>query len=254
MGNLYKKHNYINKNLNTINDLMIREYDMKSAGLNILHNKGVFNDKEYKMLLSKPKYDRNYLIGKFLQVNKQYNKLLMDTFIDIRKKFFELNNIEDEDILSIKKDAIFTIDKECKNLEFDNYKFEFKNEYTTYLQFNNKEFYLNKYTKEMDVKGFSEETKEFQKDYYFKLIKDIMLLGNNKDEIFKVLIEFKYKLLNYELPMEYYKDIDSNSYLLLFNKVSLMGVDSLNQEDTDLKMLFINNNLSVINMLCNYYL
>ena len=81
-----------------------------------------------------------------------------------------------------------------------------------------------------------------------------MLLGNNKDEIFKVLIEFKYKLLNYELPMEYYKDIDSNSYLLLFNKVSLMGVDSLNQEDTDLKMLFINNNLSVINMLCNYYL
>ena len=74
--------------------------------------------------------------------------------------------------------TIFTIDKECKNLEFDNYKFEFKNEYTTYLQFNNKEFYngnfLNTDIKNFLDKYFSKEIgliEEYNKNNYNKVKK-----------------------------------------------------------------------------------
>lgn len=253
MGVLYKKHNYINKDINIITDIFIREYDLKSAGLNILYNKGIFKDKEYDILLKKEKFQRNYLIGKFLQNNPYCNKILMDTFIEIRKKFFELNNLEDTDILSIKKDAIFTIDKECKNLEFDNYQFVSKGKFTNFVQFNQKEFYYNKYTENFEIKGYSEETKNFQKNYYFNLLKNIIKLSNKKDEIFKILIEIKSDLLEYKLPLEYYKDIDSNMYLFKFNGISLIGSNSL-PNDIDKKILFINNNVSFINTLCNIYL
>lgn len=250
MSILYKKHNYLNKNISLIRDINIREYDIKSAGLNILHNLKVFTDEEYNNLLNMEKYNRNYLIGKFLQANPKYNTVMMDEFINIRKKFFELNNLEDDDVLSIKKDSIVTLDKECDNLIFDNYEFISKEEYNIYLQFNKKEFYYNKYTKELNVKGYSKETKEFQKNYYFKLLTNLFDNIKDKDEIFRILVNFKNDLLFYNLPIEYYKDIDFNLYLLKMNNYEMGAIPYL-PSDSNKKLLFINNNVSFINTLCS---
>lgn len=49
-------------------------------------------------------------------------KTLNDKFVEVRKWFFENNDIQDDDILSIKKDAIITT-KRCLATEFDNIRF-----------------------------------------------------------------------------------------------------------------------------------
>lgn len=206
------KHNYINKHIEIIRDVKIREYDIKSAGLNILYNRGYVDKEEYEMLLSMPKLERNVIIGKWLRDNPEINAVMMNEFVRIRKIFFEMNEISDDEILSIKKDAIFIVDRELTNLKFENYEFTCREEFTDYIFMDKKEYYYNKYTDELEVKGFPKEVKEFQQEYFFKLIKKLLKLGKDKKEIFRTLIEFKTDFLERTLPKQYYRSVATNLY------------------------------------------
>lgn len=238
MSTLWRKHNYTNKKINIIRDIMIREYDMKMAGLNILYTKGYVDDEAFNKLKNmKNKIARDTIIGKWLRNNNEVNKVMMDEFIEIRKQLFELNDLSDDDIISIKKDAVFIVDKNIKHLKIsDNYEFRIKNEFTDFMYLSDIEFYYNKYTDKLDVKGLSKEAKEYQENYYFKLIKDLFKCGKDKDKIFTLLIEFKYNFQNFKLDKGYYKLIQQPVYPFklagnlvyrdeipneLFNKISL---------------------------------
>ena len=252
MSTLYRKHNYVNKNIDIIRDMSIREYDIKSAGLNILYTEGYIGDDEYKALSNMDKLKRNIVIGKWLRENSEINKVMMDEFIKIRKMFFEGNDLVDDDILSIKKDAIFVLDKTLSNLEFGNYVFVEKEVFTSYLHLNKQEeYYYNKYTDNLVVKGFSDDIKSFQKDYYFKLVSSLLKNAKDKDKLFEILIEFKDDYLSKNLPKEYYKDIHENLYL--FNlKGNILGRDDISNDLFE--HVYIEPNLKYINLLINKFL
>lgn len=229
---------------------MIREYDIKAAGPTILLNKNYFTKEEYDKLLSMDNLTRNILVGNWLRINKDVNKVMMDEFIEIRKMFFDKNELEDYDIISIKKDAIFVIDKDLNNLEFGVYKFVKKNEYTDYLYVDGKEFYYNKYTNKLDVKGCSKESKEIQMKLYFSLIIELFKM-KNKNDIFKKLIEFKDDYLNYNLPKDFYRTIETNQF-----PFKLAGGLVYMEEipDVILNKVNINSNLIFINMIISIFL
>ena len=250
MSVLYTKHNYTRKDITIIRNTMIREYDIKSAGLNILYNKEYVDEETYNHLMSIDKLERNIIIGKWLRENTSVNKEMMDEFIRIRKAFFEMNNLEDDNVLAIKKDAIFVIDRVLSGLQFENYLFVAKDEYTDFILMNKKEYYYNKYTNELVVKGFSQETKEFQKDYYFLLIKTLLNIPNPKDR-FKCLIIFKDDFLNRRLSKEYYKSIESNAYLFKMAG-SLLGMDDI--PDNLLPKVFLGYNIAFINYLISIFI
>ena len=60
------------------------------------------------------KEGNNVYVG-FKNNGNDFNYVLSKAFKDMRKQFFIANGIEDSDILSIKKDAIFVIKKRCRN-------------------------------------------------------------------------------------------------------------------------------------------
>lgn len=212
---LYKKHNYLNKGITFINKSIITEYDMKNAGIEILRFNDIIKEKDYDYLMSLSKLQRNVVVGKFLRENSDVNSLLMEGFIEVRRAFFETNNIDDDDVLSIKKDAIFLINKTPKQTKLNEF-FEFrpKNNYNSYILINNKEHYYSSNEDKLDVKGYAKGIYENQKDYLFKFLKECLelKLNNNDTELFRKLILFKDDFISRNLDNEFYRDIITNKF------------------------------------------
>ena len=84
---------------------------MRNAGFNL--------SREFKLLpkdkldeLGKMKKDyRTIEIGKIQRKNPKFKEQLAQAFIEARRIFFEENSLTEEDVISIKKDAIFTLRK-----------------------------------------------------------------------------------------------------------------------------------------------
>lgn len=252
---LYKKHNYLNKDIKFINNSRIYEYDMKNAGLSILKHYKLISLSQYNNLMENyDKHSRDVIVGKFLRKNKKVSERLMELFIDCRGQFFEDNQISNEEVLSIKKDAIFLINKKpiVTRLNED-CMFRLKHEYNSYIYLMNKEFYYNLSKDELDIKGFSDEIKDFHSEYLFKFVKECLKLKimNQEDELFIKLLEFKDDFINKRLNINYYKDLITNTFIFENKKFGIMyETDYLNENDSR-DYLLIDNNLNFIIELIN---
>lgn len=212
---MYQKHNYLNKEVTHLVNTSIREYDMKSGGFSILKKAEVFTDSELQMLESMPKYERNVWIGNLLRREKALNQVLMEGFIEARRLLFEYNDIGDHQILSIKKDAIFVINYPLTHTEFDGFKFELKNSYSSYYLLNGKEFYFRGKTKTMDVKGIGDDVLEDHQEYFLKDLGMIFSLAEkgNSEYLIKYLRRYRDNYLNHRLPIETYRELNmENAY------------------------------------------
>ena len=145
---LYEKHNYLNKNIRYLKNTSIIEYDIHAAGTCILYELGLIKKELFEYLMSLDKFTRNRLVGDLLAQHPKWNKLQMKGFSDVMKRFMEENNIEDRDILSIKKDSIVLIgSKVIRNLFIDNlYQFNITGKYNNYMYLKEKELYINSKT------------------------------------------------------------------------------------------------------------
>lgn len=255
MSNLYMKTNYTS-DVRYIKDTVITEYDIKSAGMNILFDSGYFNEEQYNKLKNTSKYERNVIIGKMLRNNKRMNEVLMNGFKIARKIFIESNNLNDSDILSIKKDAIFVIGKKCNNLKISkNVRFVESKEYDNYINILDKEHYINLYKNEMDIKGYSSEVKEHHKNYLFKFLTECLWEDKKKDktDLYKKLLIFKDNLITNNLPMGYYKDIIENKYIIEMDSMEMYVEDDL-EEDIKAEYLSYKNQLRFLTDLINVLL
>lgn len=250
MNDLYRKHNYLNKDLKYIKNAIIREYDMKNAGLSILKHKDLISLKTYDKLMNKyNKHDRDVIVGKFLGENKDISKELMNGFIEARKEFFEINEIKNSDVLSIKKDAIFLINKVPKIQQInDDYLFRNKNEYSSYINLKGKEFYYSIMDDSLEIKGFSKDIIDSQKDYLFKFVKNCLKLDsdNESENLFIKLLEFKNDFLEKSLDIGYYKDIIENKFLFSYKDCSTLVLDIIDENLKNSEFLDISNNLNFI--------
>ena len=150
MSELYMKDNYLNKNIEILFNKKIVEYDLKSANTSLCREYKLLPEDKIKEIEDKPKSERVKIIGKLMRKDKKFNQGLRDAFIDIRRRFFKENNIQDGDILAIKKDAIFCFD----NVEYTNFghcTFSEKNTYTSYMYVNRFEFYYKRNKKSQRV-------------------------------------------------------------------------------------------------------
>lgn len=250
---LYRKHNYLNKEIKFIRSGNIIEYDMRNAGLEILNKNGIIKDNYYEELMELEKKERSIVIGKFLRTNPLANEFLIKSFISIRKEFIEINNIDNNDILSIKKDAIFLIDKEVYNLDLEKgYKFIKKNDYQTYINLMNIEFYYNIFEDILDVKGMKSKSKEIHEDYLLKDLKKILFLSynNDLDNIFIYLAKLKDKYVRKELDIHYYFDINKSNYVMQLMDI-LYYISEEEIEKEYLNDLLITTNLHFLNEICN---
>ena len=257
-SSLWQKTNYTDRTIDYLKNVTITEYDISSAGMNILYDLGAISTDKYLALRSMPKRERVVTIGMLLK-DKKMNETITYGFEQARKVFIKKNNLEDGSILSIKQDAFYLINKDSgiDGRVSDHIEFQKRVTYNSFIQINRKEHYLqfDRLSSSLEVKGYREVVKEKQKDYLFKFLKDILimdLLGTSKRELFIELLKFKDQFITYQLEAPYYRELDEGTYPVLGTS-NVYGVTELDPEVIPLTQVDYRVNLdfilSVINLI-----
>lgn len=191
----------------------IREYDISKCNINMLLLSGDIDIKLYNKLYNSSREYREIYIGKLIKNNYNIYKSISNGVIKYRNILFEKNNINENDILTIKNDAVFTINRILEYTKFDNYiEFKNKNIYTSFFMINNLELYYNINTDDIHVKGISDDN--IKKHHEFlELIKTLIYLieMNMLTEASNILLNYYYKFISGDISLNMLRNFNSES-------------------------------------------
>lgn len=207
------KTTWLNPNIEYLFGDDIIEYDIRDAGFNIIkHYRLLPDDKISELELMGKGIKRHIEIGKIQGSNKEFSNRLLEKFTEVRSIFLSTNNITDDNIISVKKDAIYTIGR-CNRLKFGNIEFVPKNSYTSYIRFssiNNLEIYYSSDT--MDIKGMGDHAINRHRLYMFDFIRStISMIENNESRAKRNIIKFINDYKQQNLDEEYYVEFNNMS-------------------------------------------
>ena len=238
---LYKKDTFLNKNFLYLFNRDIIEYDMEEAGFSLIQEFHLLPEKKISQLKTKGKQKRKIEIGLLQRKDEKFKKELKLAFEEARKLFFEENHLEVNDILSIKKDAIFTqtrcdVEKIGKHINFRK-----KHTYTSYLLLTEKkmkpiEIYYSPFS--IEIKGISNSVLSYHEEYMLTLFRKFFHRMETTDSISVIsylrrfIDKYKYR----ELDLGYYRNFNvlSNYTILGEPDVIYMEYDQKDIMDIDI--------------------
>ena len=217
MNLLCDRENYTAE-ISYLNNVFITEYDISKANISILRSMNIIDQETYEWLYKAERMKRQIYVGN-LQKDQEIAHKLTQGFRAARRLLFQANNILDREVLSIKKDAIFIINRKLQNTKFGLIDFVPKNIYTGFYRLNNLEiyYYYNKITQEerIDVKGINDERLKLHEEFFLQLLKDIFytLQVNGPEVALRMLKDYYMSYITRQLPMEHYRRFGGdNSY------------------------------------------
>ncbi len=248
----------------------IIEYDMKDGGLSIIQEEQLLPPKMIESLKKIPKgVERDSVIGK-LRYSKNPNertipKKLEEFFRKYRLLFGERNELDAVDIFSVKRDAIF-LKRYVYQTEIGEYiNFREKHTYDIYfllgkdeLQTNLKsrhvayEVFYNSYTDDIAIKGISDDVLSRYHmtgivpiiKRYLKYIVKFDYEGATKYMV-NTIDDYKY----FRLPIDVYREFNSESLFILHMDNKTFGVDELDMSYKELMDIRFNFNHILVPML-----
>ena len=250
---LYEKDLYINKGIECIIGSQIYEYDIKQAGYNITKYFKLLSEDKLSYLSSLSRENKHIKIGLYQRKYKEYREGLKEGFKKVRKMFFEENNLNEEDIISIKKDAIF-INKKISVRKFGNIEFVKKNVYTSYYYINGLELYFNNKKKKIDVKGISDSLIKRHDGFMLDFLIDIFTKNEHDptlEESAELLLEFAEEYKTKQLPIEFYREFNKTcaykTNIEMNNGRQIVYLDQIDEHNELVKTIDIRfNYLNVI--------
>ena len=221
-SDLYKKINYSSR-IDCIISEYIREYDLSKANINMLLKYKVIDKKTYDQLYNGPKLAREIAVGKMIEVDRRVGEVIKKGIIEAKRLFFIANDINDENIVSIRNDAVFLLNKSASITQVDEYSlFNLKNTYTSFYNLDYYELFYSLDTfsqlESIDIKGIKDEN--FQKiiPYHDKYFLDFLMTLFNMAQTSTIkdcinyLTTFYNLYISRKLPIEYYREFTTNSF------------------------------------------
>ena len=249
---LYNEINYTS-DISYLNNVFIYEYDISKANINVLYSKGAIDKNTYDYLYAANRDIRQVYIGKLQKENKEIVKILKAGIIEAKKCLFEANQIQDYEVLSIKNDAVFIINRQLQNTKFGLIEFKCKNRYTSFYKINNLEifYFYDSFTKneEIEVKGISDDRLKLHEEYMLQLLKDIFFTVQtvNVEMAMRMLRDFYLQYIKLELPIGYYRKFSADSsFHYKLKTISGAGYDTMIEPTGQLQALDISYNISVL--------
>lgn len=248
----------------------IVEWDIKRAGIHLIKEYDLLPEKDIKYYESLPKKESDVAIGKRQIDDKEFSKRFNQSFTDAMNLFLQENDLdEDIDILSIKKDACFVINKDIKKPDIGSYiHFIPKNRYHAYMYLKpflkkgkGYEFYFGK-DDLIDVKGLS--SNKAKRDQLLALHKDGMLnfllcvvdlaekSGMDMNQLSNFLHDFVLMYKKKELDYDYYREFNPESkfrYRFLGSEMLTGNIDESMLEKIQIEYNYIYLILPLINLI-----
>ena len=220
------KSNWKNPNIEYLFNDEIIEYDIQDAGFSLIKQHHLLPDEVIRKLEIMGKgEERHIAIGKLQRENKQLATDLNNRFTDIRSIFINSNKLTDNDIISVKKDAIYTIGT-CNRVNFGLIHFVPKNKYSSYIRFTdiqNLEIYYS--VDRIDVKGMSDTSVNKHRLYMMQFFNTIIpLIESHNSRAKRFMIKFIDDYKSHNLDDEYYVEFNNLSKELnpLFNYQNIL--------------------------------
>lgn len=212
-SDLYKKSTYINHTIQYLFNYGIFEYDLKDAGFNIIRELELLSKSKIKDLESMSKEERKVAIGKLQLKDTVLKENLKLGFEEARRRFFAYYAIRDDEVISIKKDAIFLTRELGPNNNVGEYlNFREKHAYSSYIRFSKRvEVYYNPIT--IDIKGINHDNLKAHENYMVDFIKSTIAVieTKSKEEVLSKLSRFADKYKSFQLPVGYYREFNERS-------------------------------------------
>lgn len=249
---LYDNINYTS-NVSYLNNVFIYEYDISKANISVLYSKDAIDKNTYEYLYTANRDIRQTYIGKLERDNKEIVKILKAGIIEAKKMLFEANNIQDYEVLSIKNDAVFIINRQLQNTKFGLIEFKCKNRYTSFYKLNNLElfYYYDSFSKNevLEVKGISDDKLKLHEEYMLQLLKDVLYTVQtvNVEMAMRMLRDFYLQYIKLELPIGFYRKFNADStFHYKLKTISGSGYDTNIECTGNPQFLDISYNISVL--------
>lgn len=251
--------NYLNKYKYLEVNSDIIEYDIKSANISLCREYKLLPNGVINKIEKMNKKNRVINIGLIGKKSKNFMKKLENHFTLTTNKFIELNNLsKEDDIIAIKKDAVFVINKIINyNTMGEHIKFINKNQYHAYLYLKPFEFYFKK-DGSIDVKGLSKQSNKHKDgllDILNQLIDTCESNSCNIREINEFMKEFVMLYKEMKLPLDCYREFNQNSLFKINMYKENVYLDSITEEmlknnEIDISYNYINFILPLYNLIC----
>lgn len=252
---LYEQKNYT-INLGYLFNNYIREYDISKANINILFAKGAIDKQLYNTLYNADRMTRQIHIGLMIRNDSTLQEILNQGIIEYKQKFFEANDITDMDIISIKNDALFILNKKPQVLTFDNVSFVEKNTYTSYMRLNELEIYYGSVfdSEVIDIKGIKDNDLEIYHIDFLNIIIDFFryIEKNGSEQALGYITNIIHRYINLELPINVYRRFRSSNDFSINGLTLAYGVNWLPDTMQNKRSLDISYNLSLLRTIHMY--
>lgn len=213
---LYEKTNYT-ADISYLTNVFITEYDISKCNINVLYKYKAIDEQTYQYLYQAERMVRQVYVGKLQRESKEIVQILKDGIVESKKMLFEANNLQDRDVLSIKNDAVFVINRQLQNRKFGLIEFMPKGLYTSFFRLRNLElyYYYNNVNKNeyLEVKGISDDKLALHEQYFVQLLKDIFysIQINGPEITLRMLKDAYIEYISLQLPVDYYRKFDADS-------------------------------------------
>lgn len=232
-----------------INSNYIIEYDLSKANISSLLYYKLIDENLYNELYNMDKRRREVYIGNAQKNNKEFYKAIKKGISYAKRLFFETNNIQDTEVLSIRNDAIFIIGSREMQTDFAPFKFNKNNTYTFYMKTSTKLELFYRYDRledveYFDVKGINDSVLS-KNSVFISFICDTFYNIQNKtiDESISLFQIFYNDFLSRKLDIEYYRVFDHNSCFYI-GDLNSFCLDMVNESYKPI--LNISNNVQIL--------
>ena len=218
-------------------DTQIREYDITKANISVFRDLNLIDESMYQELLHSEKLAREITIGNLIANNPQLSSALSEGIKQAKKKFFELNEIQDEEILEIDNDAVFIIGgRTIRHQQISpRIFFRLDQAYTSFYEVCNIRYYyfLDRIQKIeiLTPKGLGSKGTDLHSRYMLDFLKELFYTAQIDGVMaaIQLLSEFYKNYVSGKLDIEYYRELNSQSHFAIrpFDESYSYSTDSI---------------------------
>lgn len=194
---------WFNPNIQFMFHANIVEYDMKAMSVSISEKYQLIDQSIIDKLKRMPKDQRTKAVGLMQRDNKEYSERLIQCELETRRKFLEMNNLTESDVICLHSDAcIFNSRKKIIN-NIEGVEFKHANTWSSYMRFKGIEMFYD--GEVLEYKGVAKELlNQHSMGIHRYLCEVFNKLENYDQSIIDYITKFQKNYLQDKLPDYYY--------------------------------------------------